>query len=59
MTLKTTKAIWDYLKEEYAWDERTRGMQVMNLMREFELQKMKESATVKDYSNRLLSIGNK
>ncbi|CAJ2666383.1 unnamed protein product [Trifolium pratense] len=59
MTLKTAKAIWDYLKEEYAGDERTRGMQVLNLMREFELQKMKESETVKDYSDRLLSIANK
>jgi hypothetical protein len=59
MTLKTAKAIWDYLKEEYAWDGRTRGMQVLNLMREFELQKMKESETIKDYSNKLLSIANK
>ena len=37
MTLKTTKAIWDYLKEEYAGDERIRIMQVLNLMSEFEL----------------------
>ncbi|XP_045798049.1 uncharacterized protein LOC123892296 [Trifolium pratense] len=59
MTLKTAKAIWDYLKEEYAGDERTRGMQVLNLMREFKLQKMKESETIKDYSDRLLSIANK
>jgi hypothetical protein len=28
-------------------------------MREFELQKMKESETIKDYSDRLLSIANK
>lgn len=31
-------------------------MQVLNLMREFEMQKMKESETIKDYSDRLLSI---
>ena len=48
MTLKTAKEIWDYLKEEYAGDERIRGMQVLNLMREFEMQKMKESETIND-----------
>lgn len=31
-------------------------MQVLNLMREFEMQKMIESETIKDYSDRLLSI---
>jgi hypothetical protein len=59
MTLKTPKAIWDYLKEEYAGDERIRSMQVLNLMREFELQRMKESETIKEYSDKLLSIANK
>ena len=49
MALKSAKAIWDYLEKEYAEDERIRSMQVLNLMREFELQKMKESETVKDY----------
>ena len=59
MTLKTAKAIWDYLKEEYAGDERIRSMQVLNLMREFELQRMQESETIKEYSDRLLGIANK
>jgi hypothetical protein len=59
MTLKTPKAIWDYLKEEYEGDERIRGMQVLNLMREFEMQRMKESETIKEYSDKLLSIANK
>ncbi|XP_068486529.1 uncharacterized protein [Phaseolus vulgaris] len=59
MSLKSAKEIWDYLKAEYACDERIRGMQVMNLIREFELQRMKESESVKDYSGRLLSIANK
>jgi len=40
-------------------DERIRGMQVLNLMKEFEMQKMKKSETIKDYSDRLLSIANK
>eukprot|EP00256_Glycine_max_P035812 XP_006582454.1 uncharacterized protein LOC100801200 [Glycine max] len=59
MTLKTPKTIWDYLKEECAGDDRIRSMQVLNLRREFELQRMKESETIKEYSNKLLGIGNK
>ncbi|XP_020216772.1 uncharacterized protein LOC109800398 [Cajanus cajan] len=59
MTLKSVKAIWDYLKAEYVGDERIRSMQVLNLMREFELQRMKESETIKEYSDKLLSIANK
>ncbi|XP_040870617.1 uncharacterized protein [Glycine max] len=59
MTLKSPKAIWDYLKEEYAGDDRIRSMQVLNLRREFELQRMKESETIKEYSNKLLGIANK
>jgi len=31
MSLKSAKAIWDYLKAEYEGDERIRGMQVLNL----------------------------
>ena len=59
MALKSAKAIWDYLEKEYAGDERIRSMHVLNLMREFELQRMKESETVKDYTNKLLGIANK
>ena len=59
ISCKTAKSIWDYLKEEYAGDERIRGMTVLNLIRDFELQKMKESETIKEYSNRLIEIANK
>ncbi|KAH9805141.1 hypothetical protein KPL71_002337 [Citrus sinensis] len=44
---------------EYEVDERIKGMQVLNLIREFELQRIKDSETIKDYSDRLLSIANK
>ena len=37
MSLKSAKEIWDYLKTEYEGDERIRGMQVANLVRDFEL----------------------
>ena len=59
MTLKTTKEIWDFLKQEYEGNERVKGMQVLNLIREFEMQKMKESETIQEYSDRLFKIVNK
>ena len=34
-------------------------MQVLNLIREFEMLKMKEIETIKDYSDKLLGIVNK
>jgi len=58
MSLKSAKEVWDYLKTEYEGDERIRGMQVLNLVREFELQKMKDSETIKEYTDRLLNITN-
>ncbi|XP_028075613.1 uncharacterized protein LOC114277860 [Camellia sinensis] len=59
MTLKTANEIWDFLKKEYERNERVKGMQVLNLIREFEMQRMKESETIKDYSDKLLDIVNK
>ncbi|XP_031131830.1 uncharacterized protein LOC116033212 [Ipomoea triloba] len=54
-----TKDIWDYLKKEYQGNERTRNMQTLNLIREFEMMKMNEAETIKEYSNTLLGIANK
>ncbi|XP_060178245.1 uncharacterized protein LOC132608198 [Lycium barbarum] len=59
MSLKSAKEVWNYLKTEYEGDERIRGMQVLNLVREFELQRMKESETIKEYSDQLLNIANR
>ncbi|CAL5423196.1 unnamed protein product [Camellia sinensis] len=59
MTLESAKNIWDYLRTESQGNDRSRSMQVMNLRREFEIQRMKESETIKEYSDRLLSIVNK
>ena len=58
MSLRSTKVIWDYLKMEYEEDERISGMQVLNLIRDFELQKMKETKSIKEYSDRWLNIAN-
>ncbi|XP_047267465.1 uncharacterized protein LOC124897906 [Capsicum annuum] len=59
MTCKLAKEIWDFLKKEYNGDERIRGMKVLNLVREFEMQRMKKSEAIKDYSDRLLLITNR
>ena len=59
MTIKSAFEIWKFLKDEYEGDERIKGMQVINLVREFEMQKMKESETIKEYANKLLGIANK
>ena len=59
MNLESTKDIWEYLKKEYKGNERTKNMQVLNLIREFEMLKMKESETIKEYSDKLLGIVNK
>ncbi|XP_027905830.1 uncharacterized protein LOC114165389 [Vigna unguiculata] len=59
MTLKSPKEILEYLKAEYEGNEKIRGMKVLNLIKEFEVQRMKESETIKEYSNKLLGIANK
>ncbi|XP_052203198.1 uncharacterized protein LOC127808672 [Diospyros lotus] len=59
MTLKSAKAIWDFLKKEYEGNEKIKGMQMLNLIREFEMQRMKDSETVKEYFDKLLCIANK
>nr|XP_048331607.1 uncharacterized protein LOC125422937 [Ziziphus jujuba var. spinosa] len=46
-------------KVKYEGNERLKGMYVLNLIREFEVQKMRESETIKEYSDRLLSIANR
>ncbi|XP_012477611.1 uncharacterized protein LOC105793235 [Gossypium raimondii] len=59
ITLKLAYDIWNYLKSEYEGDERIKGMCVLNLIREFELQKMKETESMKEYSDRLLDVANR
>ena len=59
MNLELAKSIWDYLKKEYQGNEKTKNMHALNLIREFEMLKMKETKTIKDYSDNLQSIVNK
>ncbi|KAH9704543.1 hypothetical protein KPL70_011512 [Citrus sinensis] len=59
MTCETAKQAWDLLKQEYQGNVKTKQMQVLNLRREFEMQKMKETETVNDYKDKLMMIANK
>lgn len=47
MNLKSAKENWEYLKAEYQGSERTKGMQVLNLGSEFEMQNIKDNETIK------------
>ena len=59
MSLKSAKEIWDYLQKEYVGDERIKGKQILNFVREFKLQRMKESKSIKEYIDKLLGIANR
>ncbi|XP_027343406.1 uncharacterized protein LOC113855977 [Abrus precatorius] len=58
MAMKSAFEVWNFLKGEYEGNERIKGMKVLNLIREFEVQHMKESETVKEYFDKLLKIAN-
>ena len=49
---------WDFLKWEYEENEKIKGMKVLILNRKFEMQRMKESKSAKEYSDRLINIAN-
>ncbi|TXG59015.1 hypothetical protein EZV62_016844 [Acer yangbiense] len=56
MHLETAKEIWDEVKERYEGSERVRNVKMLTLKREFEMLKMKESESVKDYSSKLSEL---
>src|ERR1044072_5046924 len=58
MDCSRAKEAWDRLKEEFHGNQRTRRMQVLNLRREFESLKMKDSDTIKDFSGKMMKIVN-
>ncbi|EOY13034.1 Uncharacterized protein TCM_031541 [Theobroma cacao] len=47
MACENPKDAWDKLQEEFHGSDRTRQMQVLNLLREFEVLKMKDSETIR------------
>ncbi|XP_020266996.1 uncharacterized protein LOC109842541 [Asparagus officinalis] len=58
MTCESPKEAWEMLKEEFEGNDQTKLMQVLNLKREFEMQKMKKGETIKVYVGKLMAIVN-
>ncbi|GAU30051.1 hypothetical protein TSUD_332200 [Trifolium subterraneum] len=58
MHLETAKQIWDELNERYAGDERVKSIKLLTLKREFEMLKMKETESVKEYTSKLSHLVN-
>lgn len=58
MACESPKEAWEKLKEEFEGNKQTRLMQVLNLKRKFEVQKMKESESIEEYGSKLISIVN-
>ncbi|XP_052181855.1 uncharacterized protein LOC127794644 [Diospyros lotus] len=58
MTCETAKEAWEKLKEEFQGTDKNRQMQLLNLRREFETLKMKDSESVKEYMNRVVKVVN-
>ncbi|XP_071939100.1 uncharacterized protein [Coffea arabica] len=59
MACETAKEAWDALKVDFQGNDTTRQMQILNLRREFELLRMKDTENIKEYSIRLLDVVNK
>ncbi|XP_061962505.1 uncharacterized protein LOC133683001 [Populus nigra] len=58
MACKSAKETWDKLKVEFHGDEKSRKMQVLNLRRQFEGLKMRETDTIKDFSSQISKLVN-
>jgi len=58
MACKSAKETWDKLKAEFHGDEKSRRMQILNLRRQFEGLKMKETETIKDFSSQISKLVN-
>ena len=58
LACETPKEAWNKLQEEFMGSDRTKKMQVLNLRREFEVLKMKETENIKDYADRIMKIVN-
>ncbi|KAK5784131.1 hypothetical protein PVK06_038650 [Gossypium arboreum] len=58
MVCDTLKQAWDRLKEEFQGSDKTRQQQLINLRRDFENLRMKESETIKQYVDRIMATVN-
>ncbi|RVW53770.1 Retrovirus-related Pol polyprotein from transposon TNT 1-94 [Vitis vinifera] len=58
MDLETPKQVWDKLQGEFEGSNIVKIVKLLTLKREFELMKMKNNESVKDYSSKLMDVVN-
>ena len=58
MDLESPKLVWDKLQGEFEGSIRVKAVRLLALKREFELMKMKDAETVKNYTGRLMDTVN-
>ncbi|XP_016718152.2 uncharacterized protein [Gossypium hirsutum] len=58
MACDSPKQAWEKLNEEFMGSDKTRQQQMINLRRDFENLMMKESETIKQYSDRIIATVN-
>ena len=58
MDLETPKQVGDNIQDEFEGSNRVKSIRLLTSKREFELMKMKDNEFVKDYSGRLMDVGN-
>ncbi|KAF2314609.1 hypothetical protein GH714_027926 [Hevea brasiliensis] len=58
MACETANEAWDKLKEEFEGSDRVKSVKLLTLKRKFEMLKIKESKSVKDYSTKLMDLVN-
>jgi len=58
MKMETPKQVWDKLQIEFEGSNRVKAVKLLAFKREFELMKMKDNESVKDYSGRLMDVVN-
>ncbi|KAF2301679.1 hypothetical protein GH714_028650 [Hevea brasiliensis] len=56
MAYETPKEVWDKLKEEFEGSDRVKKVKLRTLKREFEMLRMKEDETVKQYASKLMEL---
>jgi hypothetical protein len=56
--LETPKQVWDKLQDEFEGSNRDKIVRLFTLKREFELMKMKDNESIKDYSAKLMDVVN-
>ncbi|EOY09250.1 Uncharacterized protein TCM_024658 [Theobroma cacao] len=58
MACESAKEAWDKIKEEFHGSDHTRQIQILNLLRKFEVLKMKDEETMKNYFDKVLRVVN-